>query len=225
MTKQVTLSLGSVTVDFTNLNVKVTHRISNPFITVDTPRVNLLESNTIVVNIGFVTEAIDLTFILTDGIGTLNWAQPTTNYEKLFYMAYQGNPKVLMLDDRLIYCQIENLNLPWEPGQKDLSIGGILSLRVCMNIAMQTDAGQFSQPITFNSGSVWINCANSTTLFQINDLVFFESTDTLPSNILPDADYFVVGKNDAGFQISLDQDGEPITISGTGTGTITVTID
>jgi hypothetical protein len=131
------LSLDSVSVDFTSLGVSVTHRISNPIIAIDIPRTDLLVSNTIGINIGFVSEVFDIRFTLTDGLGTLNWATPSTNYEKLFYFSYKKNPKTLVINGRTIYGHIENLTLPWEGGKKDLSIGGILSFRVTQNIEME----------------------------------------------------------------------------------------
>ena len=225
MTNEVTLSLDGVSVDLTKCGVKVTHRISNPIIVIDIPRADLLLSNSIGINIGFVSEAFDLNFTLTDGLGTLDWANPTTNYEKLFYFCYKLNAKKLLINGRTIYGHIENLTLPFESGKHDLSIGGSLSFRVTQNIEMEpsgyVNAGWV---VTFTTSSIGVNLNAANTLLSVGQNVEFTTTGSLPSVFSTGTTYRVRFTNGAMFSVSevptlLIPDPQDITANGTGSGT------
>lgn len=221
-TPQVTLSIEgypNATVDFTPLGVKVTHRISNPIIVIDTPRDDLLVSNSVGINIGFVTESIDLSFTLTDGLGALDWANPTTNYEKLFFMAYKINPKQLVVDGRGIYGHIESLILPWEAGKANLSVNGSLSLRVTKNITMESFDTGLGYTITFTNGSVFIGLINASNIFGLGGKVNLTTTGTLPTNFSTGTDYWVVATTTTVFALSETLGGNPITAGSAGSGT------
>ena len=218
---QVVLSIEgypSATVNFTSLGVKVTHRISNPIIVIDTPRDNLLESNSVGINIGFVTEAFDLSFTLTDGLGALDWANPTTNYEKLFFMAYKINPKQLVIDGRGIYGHIENLTLPWEAGKADLSVNGSLSFRVTKNIEMELMDVGTGYTVTFSNGSVYIALNNASNIFGVGAKVEFTTTGGLPTNFSTGVEYWIVATSPTYFWVSATQTGQPISAGSAGTG-------
>jgi hypothetical protein len=137
MTNQVIIVLDADTVTLTNAGIKLEHRFSNPIIVIDVPREDLNVSNSIGINIGFISETFTMSFTLEDGIGTLDWENGTTNYEKLFRMAYKKNPKTLTINDKAIYGQIEELSIPFAGGKKDLSMDCSLSFRVCMDIEME----------------------------------------------------------------------------------------
>ena len=138
MTSGVTLSGGGVTVDFngaTAKNVTVTHRFSNPFIKLPTP-IQLTDEfgkNVKLINIGFMSNSFDLSFQLTDGPGAFNFGTKnvpggTTNYEKIIYIASNVlAEKTLTLNGTAIGGQIENVNIPWKAGMKDLTLNGTFS--------------------------------------------------------------------------------------------------
>jgi hypothetical protein len=140
MTTGVTLSCSAVgygtlyTVDFNSDSaneVEVTHRFSNPVITLATP-ITLTDStgnNEKIVNIGFLTNSFDLSFMLHDGPGSFNFASPTTNYEKIMFMAWYGAylTITLTLNGTAFTGSIENASIPFKAGQKDLSMNGTLS--------------------------------------------------------------------------------------------------
>jgi hypothetical protein len=219
MTQQVKLALGTVEVDFSNLGVAVTHRLSNPIIVFDTPRTDLNTSNSVGINIGFVTEAFDLRFTLTDGLGTMDWAVPSTNYEKIFHMAYQRNPKVLTINDKTMTVHIETVNLPYEAGKKDLSIDGILSLRVVMNIEMEAKAEEDEQyPAVFNNGSAYIAIADADVYFPKYKRLYFDTDDTLPTPFNNVTHYWVVNSAPGFIWVSATKNGEPITATSAGAG-------
>jgi len=219
MTNEVTLSLDGVSVDLTQCGVKVTHRISNPIITIDTPRDDLLVSNTIGINIGFVSENVDLNFTLTDGIGTLNWAVPTTNYEKLFYFCYKLNPKVLTINGRVIYGHIENLTLPFESGKSNLSIGGSLSFRVTQNIEMEPSGFTDGWTVLFTNASPLITLNAASSLFGLGQTLEFTTTGTLPTNFDEGTTYYALGVNTTQFAVSASLGGSLIYAGSAGSGT------
>lgn len=219
MTTQITISLGSVTATLSNCGVNVTHRLSNPIIVIDTPRIDLNISNSVGINIGFVTEAFDLRFTLTDGLGTLDWATPVTNYEKLFYMAYKTNPKILMINDRAVTGHIENLSLPWEAGKKDMSIDGSLSFRVCMNIEMEpTEAEEVD--CVFANGSCYVAIIGADAYFKVGDRVYFSGT--LPTGFSTMTRYWVVAVQPGYIWVATTKTGQPVTASSAGTAPWTV---
>ena len=131
MTSGVTLSDGTNTVDFNTsgtkaCNVTVSHRFSNPLLIIDTPitATQTIGENSIAINIGFVTNAFDLTFDLYDGPGTFSFISPSTDYEKLIHLAnYVKSTKTLTLNGEAFLGQIENLRVSWEPGKKSVSLG------------------------------------------------------------------------------------------------------
>jgi hypothetical protein len=218
MTAEVILSLGSVSVDLTSCGVSVTHRFNNPIIVIDTPRTNLLVSNSVGINIRFVSEAFDMKFTLTDGLGTLNWATPITNYEKLFYFGYKANPKMLRINGRIIYGHIESLSLPWEGGKKDIS-NGFLSFRVTKNIEMeQTDWGDGLE-VTFTNGSPWIGLAGAQSIFASRQKIQFTTDGVLPANFSESTDYWVWGTTESLFGVSATNLGDLITAGSAGSGT------
>ena len=142
MTSAVVLSQGATSIDFSTLNVSVTHRYNNPIFFLPTPAASgqVLGTNMIAINIGFFNNSFDISFTLTDGPGTFNFSSPSTNYEKIMYLATDSNvgkqPKTLTLNGTAFTGHIENVNIPWKPGQKDLSINGSFSFRLTKNLPM-----------------------------------------------------------------------------------------
>jgi len=142
MTSAVVLSQGATSIDFSTLNVSVTHRYNNPIFFLPTPAAagQVLGTNMIAINIGFFNNSFDISFMLTDGPGTFNFSSPSTNYEKIMYLATDSNvgkqPKTLTLNGTAFTGHIENVNIPWKPGQKDLSINGSFSFRLTKNLPM-----------------------------------------------------------------------------------------
>ena len=137
MTSGVTLAgAGGYTVDFNSTtkatNVTVSHRFSNPLMIIDTPitATQTLGENSIAINIGFVTNAFDLTFDLYDGPGTFSFKSPSTDYEKLVYFAnYDKSTKTLTLNGQAFVGQIENLRVSWDPGKKNVALGCTVTFR------------------------------------------------------------------------------------------------
>lgn len=221
MTTQIKISLGSISVDLTSCGVSISHRLSNPVIVIDTPRLDLNISNSVGINIGFVTEAFDLGFTLTDGLGTLDWATPVTNYEKLFHMAYKVNPKTLMINDRAITGHIENISLPWEAGKKDMSIDGTLTFRVCMNIEMEPAAAE-EVSVTFNNGSCYLAITGADAYFKVGDRVYLSTDDTLPTPFSNLTRYWVVAVQPGYIWVATTKTGQPVTATSAGSGDHTV---
>lgn len=144
MTASVTLSDGTNTVNFNDLatasDVNVSHRFSNPLITFDTPITTSLKigENTVPINIGFVVNSFDMTFTLSDGPGTFNFQTPTTAYEKIMYMAnYKKNVKTLTLNGTAFTGQVENVNITWESGKKNVAEGCTLSFHLTKDVKME----------------------------------------------------------------------------------------
>ena len=137
MTSGVTLGDGTRTVNFNTsgtkaCNVTVSHRFSNPLLIIDTPitATQTIGENSIAINIGFVTNAFDLTFDLYDGPGTFSFISPSTDYEKLIHMAnYPKGTKTLTLNGQAFVGQIENLRVSWEPGRKKVALGCTVTFR------------------------------------------------------------------------------------------------
>jgi hypothetical protein len=145
MTSGVTLSISGVSVDFNSAtvrNMRVTDRFSNPFLNFPTPiQVSQkIGENTVLVNIGFMRQSFDLSFVLLDGPGTFDFSSPgSTNYEKIKYMAgKKTDPKTLTLNGTTFTGQIESVNIPWEPGKKDLSTNGTIIFTVGMDLKMES---------------------------------------------------------------------------------------
>ncbi|CAK0771229.1 hypothetical protein CCP3SC15_420014 [Gammaproteobacteria bacterium] len=144
MSSGVVLSYGAHSVDFNSptgaCNVTVSYRFSNPLLTIDTPIQSSLPlgDNSISINIGFVTNAIDFSFDLRDGPGSFNFISPTTNFERIVYLAnYVKNAKTLTLNGTAFKGQIENLRIEWAPGKKDLAEGCTMSFRLTKDIVME----------------------------------------------------------------------------------------
>lgn len=145
MTSGVTLSDGTNTVNFNTAstkacNVTVSHRFSNPLLTLSTPILpnQTIGENTIPINIGFVTNAFDLSFDLYDGPGTFNFISPSTDYEKIMYMAnYIKNVKTLTLNGNSFYGQLENVRIDWVAGKKNLSEGCTLTFHLTKDVKME----------------------------------------------------------------------------------------
>ena len=138
------LTDGTRTVDFTSAtcnNLNVTHRFSNPFITLDTPAAatTTIGDNSVVINVGFVSNELDLDFMLHDGPGTFDGVTPgTTNYEKILYMAnLVKNPKTLTLNGTAFKGHIINHNFPWQSGKCLLAIHATISFKISKDIAME----------------------------------------------------------------------------------------
>jgi len=146
----VTLTYGAVSVDFSSSTArlnKFNHRFTNALIPITTPQkdtpLSLSEgvgTNTIVMNIGFITHTIDLVFTLKDGPGTFDFLSPTTNYEKIIYMAsFPRNVKTITLNGgsspKSYNCQISSVNIPWDEGKKDL-MSGTMSVMLCKDVVM-----------------------------------------------------------------------------------------
>jgi hypothetical protein len=124
MTTGCVLSYGGTSVILTNMNVIITHRFSNPVIIIPTPITTSLKigDNVIGINIGLVRNSFDISLTLTDGPGTFNFTTPSTTYEKIMYMAnFTKNVKTLTLNGQQFQGHIENVNVTWEPGFKNLS--------------------------------------------------------------------------------------------------------
>jgi hypothetical protein len=93
--------------------------------------------NTIGINIGFVSNVFDLAFMLRDGPGTFNFSTPSTNYEKLMYMAaYVKNVKTLTLNGTAFTGHIESINVPWKAGLKDLSTSCSIRFKLTKDVTM-----------------------------------------------------------------------------------------
>jgi len=127
------------TVDFNSTtkatNVTVSHRFSNPLLIIDTPitATQTIGENSIAINIGFVTNAFDLTFDLYDGPGTFSFSSPSTDYEKLIHLANYVKPtKTLTLNEQPFTGQIENLRVSWEPGKKNVAMGCTLTFHATL---------------------------------------------------------------------------------------------
>ena len=144
MTSGVILSLGSLSVDFDSTvanNVSITHRFSNPVIKLPTPikPTDDQGTNVIIINIGFLTDSFDLSFQLHDGPGSFAWKGATsasTAYERIMAMAHDTNPKTLTLNGTAMPGHIENVNIPFKAGQKDLVTIGSFSFNLSKNITM-----------------------------------------------------------------------------------------
>jgi len=139
----VTLSGGGRSVDFANLNVTVTHRFSNPVIKLPTPiqTTDKMGKNVIVINIGFVNDSFDLSFQLTDGpgafdFGTISTPGGTTAYETIIWLSHYLGTKTLTLNGEPFTGHIENVNIPWKAGMKNLTTGGSLSFNTSKDITM-----------------------------------------------------------------------------------------
>jgi hypothetical protein len=146
MTAAFTISDGTYTVNLNDATtggcggLTLNHRFSNPETTLSTPIdiSQILGDNVIAINLGMVDNSFDMTFKLFDGYGTFNFQTPTTNYEKLVYLAnYNKNVKILTLGSSTFNCQIESINIPFVAGQKDLVINGTMTVRLAANVAMQ----------------------------------------------------------------------------------------
>jgi hypothetical protein len=147
MTSGVTIS-GAIsggttyTVDFNTAATKacnptVAYRFGNPLIVLDTPIISTqtLGENTLAVNIGFVTNAFDITFDLYDGPGTFSFKTPSTDYEKIVHLTnYVKGVKTLTLNGQAFTGQIENLHVTWEHGKKNLAEGCTLTFRLSKDI-------------------------------------------------------------------------------------------
>ena len=137
----IVLSLGGTSVDFNSTvanHVTITHRFANPVIKLPTP-INATDAqgtNVIIINIGFLNDSFDLTFQLQDGPGAFNWKTGTTAYEKIMAMAHDTNPKTLTLNGTAMTGHIENVNIPFKSGQKDLVTNGSFSFNLSKNITM-----------------------------------------------------------------------------------------
>jgi hypothetical protein len=141
MTIGCVLSNGTYSIDFKSLNPTITHIFSNPLITIDTPisTTMAIGENTIGINIGFVTNDINLSFTLKDGPGTFNFSTPTTNYEKIINMAvYTKDAKSLTLNGTALKVHITSVNIPWVAGMKDLSTNGSMTLKLVKDVKMGT---------------------------------------------------------------------------------------
>jgi len=142
MTSAVIISQGATSIDLSNLNVGVTHRYNNPIFFLPTPAAagGVLGSNIIAINIGFFNNSFDISFQLTDGPGTFNFASPSTNYEKIMYLATDPTvgkqPKTLTLNGTAFKGHIENVNIPFKAGQKDLVTNGSFSFRLTKDLPM-----------------------------------------------------------------------------------------
>ena len=142
MTSAVVLSYSGTSVDFSSLNVGVTHRYNNPIFFLPTPAASggILGSNMIAINIGFFNNSFDISFTLTDGPGTFNFSSPTTNYEKIMYLSTDSSvgkqPKTLTLNGTAFKEHIENVNISFRPGHKDLSVNGSFSFRLTKDLPM-----------------------------------------------------------------------------------------
>ena len=141
MTSGVVLSLGGLSVDFNSTvanNVSITHRFANPVIKLPTPIKSTDDqgTNVIIINIGFLNDSFDLSFQLQDGPGAFNWKTGTTAYEKIMAMAHDTNPKTLTLNGTAMTGHVENVNIPFRAGQKDLVVNGSLSFNLSKNITM-----------------------------------------------------------------------------------------
>lgn len=149
MTNEVKISYpeSGITVDFTNLNVKVTHLNNNPLILIPTPLAATpvggspaLGANIKGINIGFVTNRYLLNFILTDGLGTLDFGgSGTTNYEKIVYITNNSstiNPKTLTINGRDFNAHIESFNISFAAGDKDLALNCSLNCILVDDIKM-----------------------------------------------------------------------------------------
>jgi hypothetical protein len=142
MTSGVTITDGTNTVDFNTAatkacNVTVSHRFSNPILTVDTPILTTqkLGENTLPINIGFVVNAYDLTFDLYDGPGTFNFITPSTDYEKIMYMAnYVRGVKTMSMNGTTFTGMIENVNIEWKGGKMNISEGCTLTFHLAKDI-------------------------------------------------------------------------------------------
>lgn len=126
MTTQIVLAYPDkgVYVDLTNTNVSVEHLYNNPLIIIPTPimatpvggtavyATSIIGLNTKPINIGFVANRYNLTFTLTDGIGSLNFGgSGTTAYEKIVYISNSAdtkNAKCLYINDQMLYVMIES---------------------------------------------------------------------------------------------------------------------
>ena len=144
MTSGVVLSLGGLSVDFNSTvanNVSITHRFANPVIKLPTPIKSTDDqgTNVIIINIGFLNDSFDLSFQLHDGPGSFTWKGATsasTAYEQIMAMAHDTNPKTLTLNGKGMPGHIENVNIPFRAGQKDLVVNGSLSFNLSKNITM-----------------------------------------------------------------------------------------
>lgn len=142
MTAAVVLSYAGTSVDFTDHHVMVTHRYNNPIIFLPTPAAagETLGSNMIAINIGFFNNSFDISFQLTDGPGTFNFTTGTTNYEKIMFMATDADvgkqPKTLTLNGTAFIGHIENVNIPFRPGHKDLVVNGSFAFRLTKDLPM-----------------------------------------------------------------------------------------
>ena len=142
----VTLSGGGRTVDFNSTvanNIAVTHRFSNPVIKLPTPiaTTDKVGKNVIIINIGFVNNSFDLSFQLHDGPGAFNFGTisvpgGTTAYETIIWLANYVGVKTLTLNGEPFTGHVENVNIPWKSGMKDLTTNGSLSFNTSKDITM-----------------------------------------------------------------------------------------
>jgi len=71
---------------------------------------------------------------------------------------------------------------------------------------------------TFSNGSATITLTNT---FSVGDTVFFETTNTLPTNFAADTVYFVVSASGSAITVSLTRGGSAIVAGSAGSGTHT----
>jgi hypothetical protein len=139
MTTGCVLSYSGTSVTLTNAHVVINHRFTNPIIIIPTPITTSLTvgENTIGINIGFVRNSFDISFKLTDGPGTFNFSTPSTNYEKIMYMAnFTKDVKTLVLNGTTFKGHIENVNITWEPGFKNLTESASLTFTLAKDVKM-----------------------------------------------------------------------------------------
>ena len=126
----------TITADLSNLGVSVTHLYTNPVIVIPTPITNTVGASAIGwnikgLNIGFLINRFSIKFTILDGMGTMNFDQPSTIYEKIQYMANRAGTKgakALTINGYKMAVQIESFNITFAAGQKDMAIGCTLNV-------------------------------------------------------------------------------------------------
>jgi len=130
---KITDNAGTLSVDMSAMNPSFTFNFSNPIITIPTPMDEAApidaksKWNVVTMNLNMNTQTINIVFEETSGITVLgspiNWATPTTVFEKLLTMATDPDKKKLYVNDdsaEFCLCEIKGYNVTVDTGRKDL---------------------------------------------------------------------------------------------------------
>lgn len=124
---------GLIVVDMTNMNPTFSYDYNNPIIKIPTPKdetLMLTKKNlwsTVTLNLNMNLETVMIDFTENSGFGVngapINFATPTTVFEKIIHLAMQPNEKkkkLLVNEEFFGFVEIEGYRISNEAGKKDL---------------------------------------------------------------------------------------------------------